>query len=191
MRRNRLLISVLICLFLSFSCTQTLPPPPTSEPIAVIDGTPYENPMELIELFARQTAVAQTEAANPYRPSLFDLTQTPSEFSTATKILHVIFSYTSRVSYSLRDLESFPQVTVTVKDQEVKGIALLTFLERAGWDTYDAVAVSINGVGSLTIPRERIGEDFVLVVTGTSLRFISPSVPENMWIEGVTIIEVY
>jgi hypothetical protein len=89
------------------------------------------------------------------------------------------------------DFESFPKMTVSVGGQEVKGVALLTILERAGWETYDAVAVSLNGIGSLTIPRERIEEDFLLVVTGASLRFISPSVPENLWIEGITIIEVH
>jgi hypothetical protein len=82
-------------------------------------------------------------------------------------------------------------MTVSVDGQDLKGTSLLAILERAGWDAYDAVAVSVNGIGSLTIPKERVGEDFALIFTGFSLRFVSQSIPENMWIEGVSIIEVH
>ncbi|MBI5954015.1 MAG: hypothetical protein HY865_20355 [Chloroflexi bacterium] len=192
MRRKRVLLFVLTFLFLSYSCAQELATTPT--PIGPIFGSPVptvENPMEMIAEFGRQTKVAQTEAANPSHLSPFDLTQTSPAASADREILHVVFSYTSRTSYNLSDLEALPQTTVSVNGQEVKGVALLAVLDRAGWETYDAVAVSLNGIGSLTFPSDGIEEDFILVVTGSSLRFISPSVPENMWIDGVTIIEVY
>jgi hypothetical protein len=192
MRRKRLLLFVLIFLFLSYSCTQELATPPT--PIGQVFATAVpslENPMNMIAELGRQTQVAQTETANPSNLSPFDLTQTPPAASADREILHVVFSYTSRTSYSLSDLEALPRTTVSVNGQEVKGVALLAVLDRAGWESYDAVAVSLNGIGSLTFPSERIGVDFILVVTGSSLRFVSPSVPENMWIDGVTIIEVY
>jgi hypothetical protein len=191
MSRKWLLISALFCLLLSYSCSQTLQPDNPVKPITVMDGTPYDNPMAMIELFAKQTAVAQTEIANPYHPSLLDVAQTPPAFSADKKILYVVFSGGRRVGYNPLELASFPQVTVSVGDQEAKGVSLLTLLDQAGWGTYDTVAVSLKGIGSLTIPKERIGEDFVLVFTGSSLRFISHSIPENMWIEGITIIEVY
>jgi hypothetical protein len=193
MRRKWLLTSVLVFLFLGYACTQTLATPQNSdEPKLFISPfPPVEDPMAMIEEFARQTSVVQTEAADPSHLSSLDLTQTPSAFSADTKVLYVVFSYASRVSYSLSDLETLPQKTISVNGQEVKGVALLSVLERAGWGTQDAVAVSLNGIGSLTIPRERIREDFVLIPTGSSLRFVSPSIPEDMWIEGLTIIEVY
>jgi hypothetical protein len=194
MSRKRFLISVLVCLFLNCSCVQTLQP---STPTLIPPGlfvTPLsvaENPMEMIEEFARQTAVAWTETASPYHPSPFDVTQTPSAFLADQKMLYIIFSDGSRVAYSPLELESFPQTTVFIRGQDVKSVPLLTILDQAGWSTHDPVAVSVNGIGSLTIPKEKIGEDFLLIFTGFSLRFISPSIPESVWIEEVTIIEVY
>jgi hypothetical protein len=194
MSRKWFLISILICLFLSCSCIQTSQPnTPTPFPpgLFITPLTVAENPMEMIEEFAKQTSVAQTEAANPYRSSQLDLTQTPSAFFANKKMLYVVFPDGNRVAYSPLDLASIPQMTVSADGQDVKGTSLLAILERAGWGAYDAVAVSVNGIGSLTIPKERVGEDFALIFTGFSLRFVSPSIPENMWIEGVTIVEVH
>jgi hypothetical protein len=93
MRRKKLLLFVLTCLFLSYSCIQTLPaaPDPAGPEMFVTPFPSVENPMEMIEIFAKQTAAAQTQIANPYHPSPFDVTQTSSEFSADEKILYVVF----------------------------------------------------------------------------------------------------
>jgi hypothetical protein len=153
----------------------------------MIDGTPYDNPMAVIEKLAQQTAIAQTQIADPAQPSALFITPIQPNYSIEEKVLHVVFPDGRKVSYSPFELGTFPQTEISVGNQEVIGISLIALLQQAGWDAFDVSAVSLNGIGSLTIPKGQITGDYLLVLTGYSVKFISPSVG----IDGLTIIEIY
>jgi hypothetical protein len=187
MLKKRMLIFSLLCSVTIYSCTQEISRPErTSEPI-MIDGTPYDNPMAAIERFAEQTAIAQTRVADPVQPSNLFVTPIQPNYSIDEKFLYVVFPDGSKVSYSPFDLGAFPQTEISVGNQEVIGISLIALLQQAGWDAFDVSAVSLNGIGSLTIPKGQITGDYLLMLTGYSVKFISPSVG----IDGLTIIEIY
>jgi hypothetical protein len=186
MENKKVLIFLLCCVFLTSSCVQQLQPNTESEPI-LIDGTPYENPMDAIEKFALQTKAAQT----PDRSLIVTSTELPSTAYTNKEILYIIFSNGNKVAYSSLDLRSFLQTTVLVNDLEVTGVSLPTILEQAGWGEYDVAAVSLKGMGSLTILKDGIAEDQILVFNGSVLNFVSPTVYVGGWIQAVTVIEVY
>ena len=93
-------------------------PDSTPEPI-YIDGTPYTNPMDIIEQFAKQTAVAQTETANPYYSSPVYATQMPD----TTEILFVDLLDGRRAAFSLAELSGLPEKTIVAAGRELTGIS--------------------------------------------------------------------
>lgn len=191
MLKKRVLIFSLFCLLVVSSC---LRPISNSEREPIIsDGTAIENPMAMIEEFARQTAIAQTQVVDPsYQPTILDESTTiVTDYSSEKKLLHIVFPDGSKISYSPLELGTFPQTTIFVENQEVIGVSLIALLQQAGWDAFDVSAVSLDGIGSLTLLKDQITQEYLLVVSGSSIKFISSSIPESSWIDGVTIIEVY
>lgn len=187
MLKKRVLIISLFCLFSIISCIPSISRlDRTPEPI-IIEGTLYTNPMAAIEKFAQQTAVAQTRIADPVQPSILFITPIQPNYSIEEKLLHVVFPDGRKVSYSPFDLGAFPQTMIFVENQEVIGVSLIALLQQAGWDAFDVSAVSLNGIGSLTIPKAQITGEYLLVLTGYSVKFISPSIE----IDGLTVIEIY
>ncbi len=159
----------------------------------MIDGTPYDNPMAAIERFAQQTAVAQTQVVDPsYQPAILDEpTAISPDYSSQRKLLHVILPDGRKISYSPFELGTLPQITILVRNQEVTGVSLVAILQQAGWDAFDVSAVSLNGIGSLTLPKDQITQEYLLVVSSASIKFISLSISESLWIDGVAVIEIY
>ncbi len=171
--------------FFVCSCQMSAVRPETTPEPVYIDGTPYTNPMEIISQFAKQTAVAQTETADPYYSSPIYATQMPDN----TAILFVDLPDGRRESFSLKELTDLPQTTVTAGGREFTGVSLLAVLEEALQGSGDSIqTVSVSGLGSLTLLKSKVSDDFVLLVTGGSLRLISPSLPNNKWIDEATLI---
>jgi hypothetical protein len=191
MSKKRALIVSLFCLAAIISCIQPISRPDrTPEPI-IIEGTLYTNPMAAIEKFAQQTAVAQTQVADPAQPSTLFITPILPNYTIEQKLLHVVFPDGRKVSYSPFELGAFPQTTIFVENQEVIGVSLLALLQQAGWDAFDVSAISLNGIGSLTIPKDQITQEYLLVLSGSSIKFISSSTSQSLWIDGLTVIEIY
>jgi hypothetical protein len=188
MLKKWVLIFSLFCLLAVSSCLQ-----PISnlerEPI-IRDGTP-ENPMAMIEEFARQTAIAQTRIADPSQPSILFITPIQPSYSIDQKLVFVVFPDGRKISYSPSEIAALPQTTTVVQGGEMSGVTLITFLQNAGWDAFDVSAISLNGIGSLTIPKDQITNDDLLVLTGYSIKFISPAISESLWIDSLTVIEIY
>ncbi|HRQ24758.1 MAG TPA: hypothetical protein PLF42_15125, partial [Anaerolineales bacterium] len=83
-QRRSLAVSIVIALALLISaCTQSLSSPPVATPTALPEGffvEPFpsvENPMDMIQEFAKQTAIAQTAAAGGEEGEEIGETETP------------------------------------------------------------------------------------------------------------------
>lgn len=191
MSNKRVLIVSLFCLFSITSCIPSISRLNRTPERIIIEGTLYNNPMEAIEKFALQTAAAQTRVAESSQPSILEVPQAPPDYSSDRKLLHVVFPDGRKISYSPLDLGALPQTTILVRNQEVIGVSLIALLQHAGWDAFDVSAVSLNGIGSLTLPRDQITQEYLLVVSGSFIKFISSSISESLWIDGVAVIEIY
>jgi hypothetical protein len=157
----------------------------------IIDGTPYDSPIAAIERLAQQTAIAQTRIADPSQSSILFITPIQPSYSMDQKLVFVVFPDGRKISYSPSEIGALPQTTAVVNGGEMSGVTLITFLQNAGWDELDVSAISLNGIGSLTIPKGQITNDDLLVLTGYSIKFISPSVSQSLWIDSLTVIEIY
>ncbi|HMV96815.1 MAG TPA: hypothetical protein PLI15_04135 [Anaerolineales bacterium] len=187
MKQKKNLLIVILAFFV-WSCQMSAARPKTTPEPFYIDGTPYTDPMELIAQFAKQTAIAQTETADPYYSSPVYATQMPD----TTAILFVDLPDGRRESFSQTELASLSQTTVTAGGSEFTGVSLLAVLEEALQGSGDSIqTVSVSGLGSLTLLKSKVGDDFILLVTGGSLRLVSPSLPNNAWIDEVTLITLH
>jgi hypothetical protein len=184
-QKRNLLVVIVILIFLVFACQmEASRPDSTPEPI-YIDGTPYTNPMDIIEQFAKQTAVAQTETANRYYSSPVYATQMPD----TTEILFVDLSDGRRAAFSLAELSGLPEKTIVAAGRELTGISLTTILEASGLGAGDSIqTVSVSGFGSVTLLKSKIDDSFIFLVTGGSLKLVSPSLPQSAWLDGVALI---
>lgn len=185
MKQKKNLLIVLLAFFVcSCQVSTAVEPKSTPEPM-YIDGTPYTNPMEIIAQFAKQTAIAQTETADPYYSSPVYATQMPD----TTPILFIDLPDDRRESFSLNELASLPQTTVAAGGREFTGVSLLAVFGEVLQGSGDSIqTVSVSGLGSLTLLKSKVGDDFILLVTGGSLRLVSPSLPNDTWIDEVTLI---
>jgi hypothetical protein len=191
MLKKRVFIFSLFCLLAVSSCLQPIANSERTPGPTIIDGTPYDNPMAMIEHFARQTAAAQTRVVESNQPSILGVPPLAPDYSSDRKLLHVVFPDGRKISYSTLELGALPQTAILVRNGEVFGVSLIALLQQAGWDAFDVSAVSLNGIGSLTLPRDQITQEYLLVFSGSSIKFISSSISESLWIDGVAVIEIY
>ena len=184
-QKRNLLVVIVIFVVLVCACQMEVSrPDSTPEPI-YIDGTPYTSPMDIIEQFAKQTAVAQTETANPYYSSPVYATQMPD----TTEILFVDLPDGRRAAFSLAELSGLPEKTIVAAGRELTGISLTAVLEASGLGAGDSIqTVSVSRFGSVTLLKSKIDDSFIFLVTGGSLKLVSPSLPQSVWLDGVALI---
>lgn len=184
MKKNILIVFVIFTVFVSSGCTQELATQPSI-------FTPYptvENPMEMIEKFAKETAAAQTLIAG----GTFE-TPIPTMVSPQNWAFVVIGQNGDIFGVDDDFISTLPFQSIFVEGVEYSGVTLFDVLSSVGSVDFGVTKIEIHGNTAFVYEFDQISNQSLnaaVLVQNLSGDFdmISLSIPRENWVSNVKLI---
>ncbi|MBK9209512.1 MAG: hypothetical protein IPL71_14895 [Anaerolineales bacterium] len=184
MKKNILIVFVIFTVFVSSGCTQELAVQPSI-------FTPYptvENPMDMIQRFAKETAAAQTLIAG----GTFE-TPLPTMVSPQNWAFVVIGQNGDIFGVDDDFISTLAVQSILVEGTEYRGVTLFDVLSSVGSVNFGVNEIEIHGNSVFVYEFDQISNqslNAVVLVQNLSGDFdmISLSIPQENWVSNVKVI---
>ncbi|MBK8616159.1 MAG: hypothetical protein IPN96_03405 [Anaerolineales bacterium] len=184
MKKNILIAFVLFTVFVSSGCTQELATQPSI-------FTPYptvENPMDMIEKFAKETAAAQTSIAGGTFETPIPTMVSPQDWA------FVVIGQNGDI-FGVDDdfISTLPSQSILVEGVEYSGVTLFDVLSSVGSVNFGVNEIEVHGNTVFVYGFDQISNqslNAVVLVQNLSGDFdmISLSIPRENWVSNVKVI---
>lgn len=93
--------------------------------------------------------------------------------------------------YTLEDISKLPSKSIVIDGKEQKGPLLSTLLSDAGVTSFSKVTVKGISKSSITLAKDKIGEDTILDVANRgTVKLASKQIKKEEWIKDIVEIDV-